>query len=227
MNQEYADIVSKAAFIVTSGKSAALDAKVQRLFRDRGEYEAWWVHVFGRLFQEILSEYECLKTAYDQGEPCDAPLLAWRVRNLLELRVWAIYCAARKENARRLYNDAARDHRQLQNFALSWGNKIGRPTEWIKQVTNIKNEFSQAAASQGIESLDEPYYEVQKAATECGIWTESEFHWRILSKVLHPTALRIVFPLNSHADWYFANGCYYFIHGFEAVEGQLNPPLSD
>ncbi len=93
----------------------------------------------------------------------DAPLLAWRARNLLELSVWSTYCAKGRENARRLYEDAGRDALGLYNAFTKWGAATAQSTVWLEPIANAKQDLSQAAASDGIESLDGAYKQSERS----------------------------------------------------------------
>lgn len=102
MNAEFAKLANDAAIIATSGRWDTVKARIKFLAQNPGSGNAWWVQLFGGLCCQTFSEYRALKRTYQKKQNGDEALLAWRARNLLELSVWATYCAKGRENARRL-----------------------------------------------------------------------------------------------------------------------------
>jgi hypothetical protein len=126
MEPEFAQWINDAASIGTSGRWAAANDKIMRLAQNPVAGEEWHLYLLRGLCCEVFAEYLRMKNAYDEQKG-DTPLLAWRARNLLELSVWSMYCAKRKENARRLFEDAGRDTNDLikaKNEALRQNNPM-------------------------------------------------------------------------------------------------------
>jgi Family of unknown function (DUF5677) len=119
-------------------------------------------------------------------------VVAWRARNLLELSVWCLFCSKSKENARRLYEDAARDILGLFSAFTKSGTATAQDPEWLDLFTGAKKGLSQRATSDGIASLDGAYKQVSEAAKEAGIGEHFSLSYRMLSKFAHPTAMRIL-----------------------------------
>ena len=228
MNSEFSNVVNQAADIATSGRWDSLNARLQELAVNPGSDNGWWVHLVGSLCSLNFSEYLSLKWAYENEQ--DAPLLAWRARNLLELAVWTRYCAQDRENARRLFEDAGRDTREVYDKFLAFG-KAGLftgeiPSDWAEPFENAKQALHERARAEGIDSLDGRYMDVSAAADECGIAAHFGLINKFLSKFTHPTALRILAPPDkereeSQKSYFFRYGCLFFIGAFQSLEGQL------
>jgi hypothetical protein len=109
MNTEFARLVNDAAQIEACGRWDSTKARIKFLARNLGSDNSWWVQLFGGLCCHTYCEYLALKRTYENNRNGDAALLAWRARNLLELSVWATYCARSRESARSLYQRALSD----------------------------------------------------------------------------------------------------------------------
>jgi hypothetical protein len=92
VSPEFSEFVDDAALIGTSGRWDAVNTAIKRLAAKPGA-EPWYVQLLGGLCFLIFSEYRVLKEAHETQQEDGASLLAWRARNLLELSVWAMYCA--------------------------------------------------------------------------------------------------------------------------------------
>jgi hypothetical protein len=226
MDPEFSKLIEMAASIATSGRWAAVNARIERLTANPGVDNEWFVRLFGSLCSKVFSEYLALKRAHGEKRENDASLLAWRARNLLELAVWSMYCSKSRENARRLYEDAGRDVRGVFDAFTKWGSATAEAADWLEPLSRAKEDLSQRAASNGIESLDGPYKQVNEAAKECGIGGQFSVSYKTLSKFAHPTAMRILAPPDEaknalQRDWFFHDGCLFFTGAFGALEGQL------
>jgi hypothetical protein len=229
MDPEMARSVSEAADIAASGRWAAVS--IEQLaansgYDDASNSNAWWVQLFGALCAEVFSEYLAMKRDYEEKRRGDAPLLAWRARNLLELSVWSVYCAKSRENARRVYGDAGRDARDVFNLFIDWGTAKALPAHWLDPLTDARQDLFDRAAAEGIDSLEGPYKAVSKAAMECGIREHFNVSYRMLSKFAHPTEMRILALPDEvkdalQRDYFLSQGCLFFTGGFYALEGQL------
>lgn len=225
MDAENARSVEEAANICASGRWTVVNERVEVLAANPGINNGWWVQLFGSLCFQIFSEYLSLKHAYE-GKQDKTSLLAWRARNLLELSVWCLYCSKSRENARRLYEDAARDVHGLFSAFTKWGTATAQDPEWLDLITGAKQDLTQRAVSEGIASLDGPFKAVHDAAVEVGIAEHFRLSYRMLSKFAHPTALRILAAPDEakeavQNDIFFSQGCLFFTGAFQAVESQL------
>jgi hypothetical protein len=222
VNPEFAKFVNDAAYIKVSGRWSALNAKIERLAARPGVGNEWHVQLFGSICYQILSEYHRLESAYSV-ERENASLLAWRARNLLELSVWSTYFSKSRENARRLYEDAGRDVLDLLSAFEKWGHATAQSTDWLDPLASGKQDLSQRAVAEGIETLEGSYKRVADAAKDCGMTDHFAVSFKILSKFAHPTAMQILgAPDKSRnalqRDCFFSQGCLFFTGAFVALE---------
>jgi hypothetical protein len=225
---EFSRFVDDAAKIGTSGRWGAVNAAIGKLAANPGLDNEWYVQLFGSLCYQVFSEYRLLKNAYAEKRESDASLLAWRARNLLELSVWALYFTKSRENARRLYEDAGRDVLDILRAFEQWGRATAQSTDWLRPLTSEKQDLSQRAEAEGIETLEGSYKRVADAAKDCGFEYYS-LSFKMLSKFAHPTAMQIVGAPDEakHAlqrDCFFSQGCLFFTGAFVALEGHLIKP---
>lgn len=226
MSPEFAKFVNDAADVKTSGRWAAMNAKIERLAAKPGAGNEWHVQLFGSVCYQVLSEYHRLERAYSaEGE--NASLLAWRARNLLELSVWATYFVTSRENARRLYEDAGRDILDLVSAFEKWGQATAQPADWLGPLASGKQDLSQRAAADGIETLEGTYKRVADAAKECGMSDHFAVSFKMLSKFAHPTAMQILGAPDEgrqalQRDCFFSQGCLFFTGAFVALESEAS-----
>jgi hypothetical protein len=225
MHAAFSRLVDGAADIAASGRWAAVNERIKQLATHPGPDNAWWVEIFTSLCAQTFSEYLALKRAHEEHRG-DASLLAWRARNLLELSVWALYCAKSRDSARRLFEDAGRDARELIDAFTKWGRATAQDSDWLDSFTGAKLALSERAASEGVDSLDGSFKPVSQAAQECGMGHHFSLSFKTLSKFAHPTAMLILAPpdkakTNLQKDMFFSQGCLYFTGAFVALEDQL------
>ena len=226
MDPEFSKFVDAANDIRTSGRWTAVNAAVERLAGNPGVDNGWYVQVFGGLCFQVFSEYLSLTRAHENKREGDSSLLAWRARNLLELSVWSIYCSNGRENARRLYEDAGRDVLDVFSAFSNWGVTTTQTEDWIERFAHAKEDLRKRAKTEGIESLDGPYKQVNKAAVECGMGDDFRVSYKMLSKFAHPTAMQILASTDEEKQslqrgLFYGKGCLYFGGAFEALERVL------
>ncbi len=226
MDPEFSRLVDAAADISTSGRWAAVNARIEQLAANPGVDNAWYVQVLGSLCFQMFSEYLLLKRSYENEPEADSSLLAWRARNLLEISVWSMYCTKSRENARRLYEDAGRDTAGVFSAFTKWGAATAQASDFLEPFASAKQDLSNRAAAEGIDSLDGPYKQVSEAAKECGFGDHFSLSYKMLSKFAHPTAMRILAPPNIEKnslqrDCFFSQGCLFFTGAFASLEGRL------
>jgi hypothetical protein len=226
VNPEFAKFVNDAADVKTSGRWTAMNAKIERLAAKPGTGDEWHVQLFGSLCYQVFSEYHRLESAYG-AEHENASLLAWRARNLLELSVWSRYFVTSKEHARRLYEDAGRDILDLVSAFEKWGQTTAQPADWLGPLASGKQDLSQRAAADGIETLAGAYKHVSEAAKDCEMGDHFALSFKMLSKFAHPTAMQILGAPDEgrHAlqrDCFFSQGCLFFTGAFAALESEAS-----
>lgn len=219
--QPFAEFVADAATIKEAGRWQALNQHVREMAANPGTGNGWYVQIFGQLCFQILSGYNSLSQAYD-GQHDDASLLAWRARNLLELSVWATYFAASRDNARRLYEDAGRDAHELFRLFENLGQTEAEGADFDGTAEG-KSALETRAIKEGIETLEDHYMSVAKAAETCGLSSHFRRFNKLLSKFAHPTALQILgipndVQLTFQRNCFLGLGCLFFAGAFDAME---------
>lgn len=232
MDLELTPSVDYAVAIATSGRWAALNS---RIVHYAGTPEAgghWHFHLFSKLVLQVFNEYSLLKTAYYEPSTGDLSLIAWRARNLLELRVWTVYFCRNEESARHIYEDAGRDARDLFKAFTKWGTATNQPEDWAAMFDDVDNVLLKRASLVGIDNLDGSYMAVNAAAKECGLEAGHALQFKLLSKFAHPTAMQIMGAMNDDVeqfrDLFFSQGCALFSLNFDCLETYLSsndPPL--
>src|ERR1017187_6983609 len=94
--------------------------------------------------------YDLLKTM-EQNEVSGA---AWNARNLLELWIWLKYCAASRENARRLHEDAIMGMRGLSDALSKMHTQQGIPNEF---EASARVQFDIARENFGFDPVNSAY----------------------------------------------------------------------
>jgi hypothetical protein len=162
------------------------------------------------------------KEAYAAAPPKDdLALLSWRARNLLELSVWATFCAKDRNKARQFFEDVGRDASNLLNAFKKWGEATNQSPDWFQRGAEARDRLANAALLRGVESIDGQFTNVADAAEVIGIAHHFSLMNKLLSKFAHPTAMLILG--NSEVrkmqkDSVFANGCLFFVGAFTALE---------
>ena len=113
-------------------------------------------------------------------------LVAWLVRNLLELAYWTSYCAQSVANSQKFGTDAARDLMDLMNVP------DGIFSETFSFMA-ARQEAIDNAKAEGFESIDEKYTKVPDVARGLGFGVEFHHTNKLLSKFAHPTALSVIY----------------------------------
>jgi hypothetical protein len=227
MDPELSRLIGGAADIATSGRWAAVNARIEDLLANPDPDNAWWVQLFASLCYQNFSEYVSLKSAYENRQDDDLALLAWRARNLLELSAWCNYCAKSRDNARRVHEDASRDVRGIIDAFIKWGTATAQAADWLDPLVTAKQTLSdRARLLNGVDSLEAGYKRVSEAAEQCGFGQQFIVSNKMLSKFAHPTAIRIRASTDEARDTllrdiFFSQGCLFFTGAFEALEGQL------
>jgi hypothetical protein len=219
---DLSQFIVDAANIEQSGRWEAMNEKIVCLAKNPGVGNAWRVQLLSGLCFQVFAEYRRLQDAR-AAERIDPSLVAWRARNLLELSVWSTYFATSHENARRLYEDAGNDVRDVLDNFERWGQTARQPNDWLSAIASGKKDLSRRAASEGIEKLDGRYMRIDVAASKCGLTDTFNPMNKMLSKFAHPTAMQILGIVGDEKqslqrDWFYALGCCFFLGAFNALE---------
>jgi len=223
MDAELDEFVEQAESIAASGRWDAVNETVKQwAARPKIEGEIWYGELFGNLCFRVFYEYSALKEAYAAAPPKDdLALLSWRARNLLELSVWATFCAKDRNKARQFFEDVGRDASNLLNAFKKWGEATNQSPDWFQRGAEARDRLANAALLRGVESIDGQFTNVADAAEVIGIAHHFSLMNKLLSKFAHPTAMLILG--NSEVrkmqkDSVFANGCLFFVGAFTALE---------
>jgi hypothetical protein len=111
--------------------------------------------------------------------------VAWSARNILELSVWNAYCRLSEANAKKFYEDAARDAISSMNIPDEMINVADRESFKVG-----REDLLEKAAVDGIEK-PMSYMHVDKAAKAVGYHHFGKINM-VLSKWAHPTALNVL-----------------------------------
>jgi hypothetical protein len=145
----------------------------------------WRAH---QLIQFIgLMEFfaEDLQDAYEKKR---VMTVSWIARSLLEIFVWVQYCNVSEANAKRFFEDVARDFHGCCK-ALEKLNVDYQPG--IDQSRDLVKRFWESATSEGIKDVADGYKDVREAAAEIGVGSFYAGLNKIYSKLAHPTALAL------------------------------------
>ncbi len=169
--------------------------------------EEWHKQVVSSLVSEVAAN--CIRMRFllgrvdatshgEAGTKLTFPMLAYVVRNLLELGVWVQFCSKTKRNAERFHEDRFRDGLGFSEAArrlLATAGENARAADPVQAITTLK----EAATKAGILSVDDSYTKVADAAKELGL---QEFYTsvnKMLSKFAHPTAMALLAPPEGEA----------------------------
>lgn len=122
--------------------------------------------------------------------------VAWLVRNLVELKIWAEYCTKSTDNARVFFFDCLRDMKELYEGVSVLLQDL--PPEERCLLDNSIKELHDFANTHGVD-VDDPYKAVRAAAEALGADRAMEFRSanKVISKYAHPTALAVMM-VDSH-----------------------------
>ena len=227
MDTELVGSVNDAAGIASSGRWKEFNGKIAHCTRNIEADNQWHFMLFGSMWHQTCSEYHALKDSYSAPSGNDLSLLAWRARNLLELRIWATYFCRSEQNARRIYEDAGRDGLDLFKALATWGRAADRVTDWETKFKDADAILRERAKEKGIDDLDGTFKAVRDAAEECGLGPDYRLQFKMFSKFAHPTAFQLIAPVDDPSwkpfrDAIFSQGCGLFALIFAGLENYLN-----
>jgi hypothetical protein len=140
--------------------------------------------VFERLKPAVETELERLERA---NADMDLSEVSWRTRNLFELMIWAEHCSKSEEAAKGFCEDAMRDGvdamKTPKSFALG------------QHMNNLRAKIVDVATQLGLDGIEESHARVANIAQELGYGDTWKFTNKALSKLAHPTAFAVIYPL--------------------------------
>lgn len=113
--------------------------------------------------------------------------VAQAMRNLLELCIWTEFCGMSEVNAKRFYDDVARDMRDLMEAVQSIYTIINKEPE--RRLAGMMDDLKTNAPKFDIDDIDSQYTLVNNAAGVVGKQLPHAKFYKAASKFAHPTAL--------------------------------------
>lgn len=220
VSEEQREALNQAALIEESGRWAAFNTKLSGLAQ-AGVQDPWKLQVIAGLAATTFAEaHRIVSAAQTNG---DEALLAWTVRNLLELSVWSKFAEKSCANMRRIFEDAGRDADELYRSVIT---ELGIENQLATAHDHIfsgRNNLKARAAFEGIDDLESKFLDVRSAAKAIEFESEFQFYNKQLSKLAHPTAMRIVGTKTQEAEtisrgFYLGVGCMFFSEAFTSQE---------
>ena len=227
MDAELIGSVNDAAEIASPGRWKEFNEKIVHSAGNSKPETRWHFALFSSIWDETCSEYLSLKDTYYSPSDKALSLLAWRGRNLLELRIWGAYFCRSEQNARRIYEDAGRDGLDVFKALATWGKVVDQEIDWETRLKDADAMLRERATEAGIDDLDGTYKADRDAAQECGLERDYKLQFKVLPKFAHPTAFQLIAPVDdpsqgSFRDAFFSQGCGLFALTFACLESYLN-----
>jgi hypothetical protein len=145
--------------------------------------------VFERLKPAVETELKRLERANADD---DLSEVSWRTRNLFELMIWAEHCRKSEKAAKGFCEDAMRDGldamKTPKSFSLS------------QQMNDLRTKVVEVAKQLGLDGIEESYTRVASVAQELGWGDMWRFTNKALSKLAHPTAFAVIYPLTGDSE---------------------------
>ena len=227
MEAELIGSINDAAGIASSGRWKTFNERIVYYAGNHKAVKSWHFVLFASIWHQVCSEYHSLKDVYYTPSNNDLSLLAWRARNLLELRIWAVYFCRNEQSARRIYEDAGRDGLDVFKALTTWGKVADQEIDWETKFKDADAMLRERAIEAGIDDLDGTFKAVKDAAQECGLERDYRLQFKVLSKFAHPTAFQLVAPADDPSrepfrDAFFSQGCGLFALTFACLESYLD-----
>jgi hypothetical protein len=113
--------------------------------------------------------------------------VAQAMRNLLELCIWTEFCGMSEANAKRFYDDAARDMRDMLEAVQSVYTSVNKEPE--ARLAGMIDGLKTDAPKFDIDDIEAEYMSVNNAAGVVGKQHPHAKFYKAASKFAHPTAL--------------------------------------
>src|ERR1039457_5478290 len=152
-------------------------------------WEPWHLSLWQHLIPEFVVSYKALIASCQQK---DLSASAWMTRSLLELTVWVVYCVGSRDNAKRFYDDKARDAFDLLDHLKLFAALADKPDTTLSDLIDTTREaLVDRLPAEGYEDIDETYQKVHHAAKQLGLGPFFKNTNKLLSKFAHPTAMMV------------------------------------
>ena len=159
--------------------------------------EPWHLDLWQNLISEFGLWYKALVASCEEKNISAA---AWLTRSVLELTVWVTYCVRSRDDAKRFYDDKARDVFDVLDH-LKVLAKLGDKPDFslTDLIDEARKRIADRVTTDGYEQIDETYQRVHNAAQQVGLGPLFGSMNKLFSKFAHPTAMMVFsYPDEAH-----------------------------
>lgn|SRR6185437_3719031 len=152
---------------------------------------SWYIDLLDHLAAELMLAVGRLLPL--EASNHNLPIAAFCARSLVELNVWAAFCARSEADARKFREDRYRDGLGLHDACIQLAGlaKSTLPKEFSTVLTAFVSTLKSMAAMDGLPVTGQAYMKVALAAEVLGLADAFSTINRILSKFAHPTAMLV------------------------------------
>ncbi|MEI9974352.1 MAG: hypothetical protein WDO73_21280 [Ignavibacteriota bacterium] len=170
--------------------------------------------VFERLKPAVETELKHLEEANADN---DLSEVSWRTRNLFELLIWTEHCSKSEEAAKGFCEDAMRDGVDVM--------KTPKTLTLGRQMNDLRATVVDVAKQLGLDGIEEAYTRVANVAQELGWGDIWRFTNKGLSKLAHPTAFAVIYPLTGENEkstrmYFYSLGVVLGNHALQIINAQ-------
>lgn len=165
-------------------------ALLDKLKYEGSVLENWHSDLLNHLAGEL--GFGHLRMAFLPHDWQSVPVIAFGARGLLELWVWAAYCTASTEHARKFYDDKFRDGMDFYDALERLLSLFSDCPNLAEQIEQAKANMDSLAASVGSDAPTEMYTQVAEAAKAVGLADFYRNANKLLSKLAHPSAMMVL-----------------------------------
>jgi hypothetical protein len=124
----------------------------------------------------------------------------------MELSVWTQFCALSEANAKRFFDDAARDLKDMMEALQSLYTDANKESD--QTLDAMLSDLRASAGRYNIDDLEAQYTQLNNAAGMIGIQLGHGKIYKAASKFAHPTALLLCIdrPLQDLLDSFYEGG---------------------
>ena len=153
--------------------------------------------------------------------------VAQAMRNLMEIYIWTQYTRKSNENAKKFYQDAARDVRDTMETLQKVYTRENNTPE--KRLVALLDEMKSEFAKFNVEDYEEAFTRVSDAAKEIGKDHAHGPIYKVASKFAHPTALLLIMekPVPGLIDSFYQGGVELALACLLEVENSIRDVYPD
>lgn len=184
--------------------------------------EEWYRDVLYRLLERITLAHEELESGFTDNRYLR---MAWASRSLLELRVWSLWIAKARDNAKRLRDDRLVDGNDIVDQFIKILQPLNVPrTDALKQELHVLAETIENAQEEAGLG-DARWLPVKRHAKELGL-VDVDPMYNFFSKLVHVTGMSLFAGVRPEQDavWrevLYRCGGWYSDESLDALDGKL------